>query len=131
MNKKIVLVYAMEAGKRKLLKRALAPLGISVQEVLQSQYALSVGELALGKNPGGASLSSMPQGSGAALGSRAIGEMTVFSGVTPDEMDRVIDALKEAGLQIPLKATVTMYNVSWTGYALFQELSREHQEMQK
>lgn len=131
MNKKIVLVYEMETGKRRQLKAVMSPLGISVREVLPSQYASTIGELALGKKQNGMPSANIPYGSGPVIATQTIGEMIVFSGVASDEMDSVLNALKQAELQIPLKATVTMYNVSWTGYALYKELAREHKQMQK
>lgn len=131
MNKKLVLVYGMEGKKRKQLNKVLNPLGISVQEVLATQYGLTIGELAMGKRQGGSMPVGMSHSAGGVLAAQTMGEMVVFSGVAPDEMDGVLDALKQAEMQIPLKAAVTMYNVSWTGYALYQELTKEHREMQK
>lgn len=131
MNKKMVLVYGMEAKKRKFLNQILSPLGIAVREVLAAQYAVTIGELTIGKKQGGSSPENMPLKAGSVLSAQTMGEMVVFCGVSPDELETVLDALKQAGIRIPLKATVTMYNVSWTGYALYQELKNEQREMQK
>ena len=66
-----------------------------------------------------------------AVGMLCIGEMLIFSGVSGQEMDAVLAALRQADLIVPLKATVTMYNYSWNGYAIYQELSKEHRKFTK
>ena len=106
MSKKI-LVYEMSDTRFEALKKTLRPLGVSVYKVAKSQYGDPIGELALGK-----------------AGQKAVG--TVRS-----HMDAVLAALRQADLVVPLKATVTMYNYSWNGYAIYQELSKEHRKFTK
>lgn len=136
MSKKI-LVYEMSDTRFEALKKTLRPLGVSVYKVAKSQYGDLIGELALGKAgqkavgtvrshtniPGAAPIP--------AVGMPCIGEMLIFSGISGQEMDAVLAALRQADLVVPLKATVTMYNYSWNGYAIYQELSKEHRKFTK
>ena len=127
MSKKI-LVYEMSDTRFEALKKTLRPLGVSVYKVAKSQYGDPIGELALGKNPliGFMTWAPIP-----AVGMPCIGEMLIFSGISGQEMDAVLAALRQADLVVPLKATVTMYNYSWNGYAIYQELSKEHRKFTK
>ena len=125
MSKKI-LVYEMSDTRFEALKKTLRPLGVSVYKVAKSQYGDPIGELALGK-----------------AGQKAVGTVrshTNIPGAAPipavgmpciGEMLAVLAALRQADLVVPLKATVTMYNYSWNGYAIYQELSKEHRKFTK
>ena len=110
---------------------------VEAGEVIADGPSTSQGELALGKAgqkavgtvrshtniPGAAPIP--------AVGMPGIGEMLIFSGISGQEMDAVLAALRQADLVVPLKATVTMYNYSWNGYAIYQELSKEHRKFTK
>ncbi len=115
MSKKI-LVYEMSDTRFEALKKTLRPLGVSVYKVAKSQYGDPIGELALGKAGQKAvgTVQSHTNIPGAApipaVGMPCIGEMLIFSGISGQEMDAVLAALRQADLVVPLKATVTMYN---------------------
>lgn len=53
----------------------------------------------------------------------------VFSGITPNELNALLKALREAGIIIPLKAVCTPYNQSWKLADLVKELAKEHELM--
>ena len=55
----------------------------------------------------------------------------IMAGLTDSKLDRVLAALRNAGIQIPLKAVVTSTNQNWTLSQLLRELEREHAAFQK
>lgn len=57
------------------------------------------------------------------------GEALIFYHFTKQELDRILAALKRAGIFIPLKAVVTEHNVNWTVARLLAELEQEHRLM--
>ncbi len=58
------------------------------------------------------------------------GEALIFYNFTRQGLDRLLAALKRAGIRIPLKAVVTEHNVQWTVAKLLGELEQEHLLMQ-
>ena len=69
---------------------------------------------------------------------RELGEMVGFlagfpsgvlciSGLSGAKLDRLLQALRQEGVSIPLKAVVTPTNQRWTFLQLIQELQREHE----
>lgn len=61
--------------------------------------------------------------------SYAEGEALIFYNFTKQRLDRLLAALKRAGIIIPLKAVVTEHNINWTITALIGELEQEHRLM--
>ena len=53
----------------------------------------------------------------------------VISGISGKKLDTLLNALRENGVKIPLKAVVTASNQSWTIKQLVKELSAEHERM--
>ena len=56
------------------------------------------------------------------------GQMIVFAGISGDKLDSLLSLLRSnpACGSIPYKAVLTEMNQSWSAYALFEELKREH-----
>ena len=50
-----------------------------------------------------------------------------ISGLSGAKLDRLLQALRQEGVSIPLKAVVTPTNQRWTFLQLIQELQREHE----
>lgn len=50
----------------------------------------------------------------------------LFAGFDRRELDRFLDALKENGIDIPLKAVYTPHNCCWSAAHLLDELIKEH-----
>ncbi|MGN0587874.1 MAG: DUF3783 domain-containing protein [Oscillospiraceae bacterium] len=67
--------------------------------------------------------------SAAADTSEAESGCMVVSGINGRRLDTLLNALRENGVRIPLKAVVTASNQSWTIKQLVKELSAEHQRM--
>ena len=56
-------------------------------------------------------------------------ELLIFSGLTPNELNKAVNKLRDKGCSIPLKAMVTQHNREWTVSALAKELAAEHEYM--
>lgn len=53
--------------------------------------------------------------------------MLVFSGISNTKLDKLLQAFRAKGLNIPYKAMLTPTNRSWTPARCFAEIKREHQ----
>lgn len=61
----------------------------------------------------------------------AEGECIIFSGITSKRLDQLLKAMRERGLDIPLKAIVTQCNQSQSVEWLLEELSKERAAIEK
>ena len=57
------------------------------------------------------------------------GEMLVMAGLSENQVDQVLKALRRAGLDIPYKAVLTAANQNWNVWELFQAIKKEHETM--
>ncbi len=63
-------------------------------------------------------------------GEEAKKEMLIFCGFNRPDLDRFLSAIKKGKLkEVALKAMLTPTNATWTGLALQEELSKEHDYM--
>lgn len=56
-------------------------------------------------------------------------EMLVMHDLSRRQFNGLLDGMKQAGVQVPLKAVVTPHNVGWSGARLLRELCAEHEAM--
>ena len=56
----------------------------------------------------------------------AEGECVIFSGITSKRLDALLKAMRDRGLDIPLKAVVTQHNQNKSVEWLLSELAKEH-----
>lgn len=56
----------------------------------------------------------------------ADGECVIFSGISSKRLDVLLKAMRERGLDIPLKAVVTQHNQNKSVEWLLSELAKEH-----
>lgn len=61
----------------------------------------------------------------------AEGECVIFSGISGKRLDALLKAMRERGLNIPLKAVVTPHNQSKSVEWLLKELAKEHEAVAK
>ncbi len=60
------------------------------------------------------------------------GEMMVFCGLSEEQLDGLLSALRRAGIGPDcLKAVLTAHNRNWNALTLFGELSAEHRAMNR
>lgn len=130
---KCVLLFHFEEQKAQKLKKALSRLGLAVKQVEPEEYGLPLGLIA--GLPGSFLFAGRNAGSGSqpAAGPEETEpdqEMLVFSGITRQELDKVLDAMRRSGVSgIALKAMLTETNRFWNARQLVWELKREHEAM--
>lgn len=61
----------------------------------------------------------------------AEGECVIFSGISSKRLDVLLKAMRDRGLDIPLKAVVTQHNQSQSVEWLLTELSKERAAIEK
>lgn len=61
----------------------------------------------------------------------AEGECIIFSGITSKRLDVLLKALRDGGLDIPLKAVVTQHNQSRSIEWLLEELEKERKSIEE
>lgn len=128
-----ILLYSVTSGKAEIIRKAVSNMGIAVVEVPPGQYRNPVGAVALGipcQNMRAVNQSSLVE-QAPAFGSMQVGEMLVMSGIMPEQMDQVLQRIRENGACVALKAIITMYNFQWDACQLYRELKAEHESLQK
>lgn len=58
-------------------------------------------------------------------------ECVIFSGISSKRLDVLLKNMRNAGLDIPLKAVVTAYNQNMSLDRLISELKKEHEAVEK
>ncbi len=105
-----------------LLTRAFAPINVTVKTVPTEDCAQTLGALA-----GEFGCPRSP-----VVNETAFPEpMIVLCGFQNMRIDAVLQALQNAGLNLPFKAVLTKSNKKWTPMQLLAELRRERAEMEK
>ena len=59
------------------------------------------------------------------------GEMAVMANMSSQQAEKLLAALRQGHIVLPLKAVVTPTNVRWDAVTLYRELSREHEAFQR
>ena len=128
-NNKKVLLFHVSGEKASQIKELCNKMQITVVPVKDSMWGQSLGSLAGIKGIA----QSSPGSSAVPLSlAGASMEMMVFSGIPSNELDAFLANYREAGIpMIPLKAIITPYNIFWNAAQLYQELQKEHSQLQK
>ena len=115
----LALLYGLpestETGRG--VRAALEEQGFSSKEIAPEQLLQPVGALA------GLGGKAAPLYSGEAPDT----QLLLMSNFTSPQLNAVLDALREAGVHVPLKAVVTKHNKTWSVLALLEELQRERE----
>lgn len=121
----LILYHISDFKKEKRFTTLCKKQGLQVRSVKEKDAKTPVGVLA-GILPGGAYRPT------AVSAGKTLPELLVFSGLSMEQMERFLDAYKEAGLEpVALKARLTPTNISWTLEELAAELGKEHKKMEK
>lgn len=97
-------------------RAVFAGLGVAVREVTAQQLLYPAGTLAGYGGPPG------PRFFGKAPEEPAL----LMAGFSRAMLDTALDALRESGVSVPLKAVLTPHNQGWSMLELIGELRREH-----
>ena len=134
---KCALLFHFEEQRAQKLKKAFSRLEIAVKQVKPEEYGLPLGLLA---GLPGSFLFAGRDGAGGPQSAEAAGpketepdqEMLVFAGISRQELDRALDAMRSLGVSgIALKAMLTETNRFWNARQLVWELKREHESFHR
>ncbi len=118
-----ILLFGGEEALTAHVQRAAAPLKVRVKFIPPEEYGNSLGYLA-GDH-------SCPQAREPWAGGPVEQPLLLLAGMTGDKMGRVLDALRRHGLYIDYKAMLTPTNRFWDVPALYEEIAREHRQLQE
>ena len=110
-----LLLFNFPKDRADALRLAAAPRGVACREVLPAEHRTPLRALLETPRPAPSPLSSPA----------FTAPMLVFSGLDRSGLDPLLDLIRPLTGGV-LKAVVTPFNLSWTGEALFKELSEEH-----
>lgn len=117
--KQVVLLYNFKKSRLQSVRRALAPLRVTVKTVSKRAFSQPVGYLAGidGILPSGEKYT----------GEGFTDEMLVMCGFGSEMIDLLIALLNQSPVgKINLKAVITPSNVYWSSIALYEEIKAEH-----
>lgn len=141
-NREIILLYRFrDTGIGRQLYGVAARMGIMCKVVEENQTEETLGSLLKlpGFEPAGcmgdaAEKEPAPESEqpGPEDNQELQRQVMIMHGFTNRRLEELLQNMRRAGMpSIPLKAIVTPQNVNWTFRALYRELEREHEEMQK
>lgn len=116
-----ILLYHFTGERLAAVCKTLDSVGVRYRIVEESEYKTPIGtllQLSVKKRKGPVPVSVSE-------------EMMVLCGLDEDGLNRVLVALRGAGLIVAYKAILTPTNKDWMGTQLFAELRMEHEAMQK
>lgn len=121
---KEILLYNLDNEKGKQIRQVCSPLSISCRDVASDEYLQTIGALA-----GLPGFMLRPMTVAAPAFSD---EMMLFCGFTNDDIYDFLSRYKAAGIApVHLKATLTPHNVGWNSLEIHDELTKEHEAMNK
>ncbi len=121
MREIILIAACSDKDRRNKLTRALLPLRIRLKEISKEDYGKPIGFLA--------GLKELDPGELVWTGEELSGELLVMAGLSSQRVDQVLKAIRKSGLSIPYKAVLTASNQGWNVWELFQEIKKEHEQM--
>ena len=113
-----VLLYTPEQENQQIYKKIFEDAGLAVRELRPQDFGTRTADLAAGKTDNTGTSFSPDQA------------FAVFCFCTSSQLDRILRALRAPGVPpLPLKASMTPTNATWTLQKLYEEVSSEHQLM--
>lgn len=110
-----------ESERGQLVRSALADAGIAVRTIFPEKLGNQVGAIA--------GLTGFRQSKIPFTGKAPEEEFMLICGISGNELDQLLSALREANAQIDCKAMVTKFNRVWPIATLITEVAREHAAM--
>lgn len=118
---KQVLLYNLNNEKGKQIEDICSPLHIGIQHILPEAYLEQIGAIA--GYPGFARKGTPP------CTAVFSDEMLLFSECMPREIHALLNAFRNAGIRIAIKASLTRHNVHWNSLQLHKELLEEQKAL--
>ncbi len=123
MNQALVLAFNLPDDVFARVRSLSTPFGVRVKAVPPESFTLPIGTMA--GIPAKAVNVPVEHGSFEE-------PMLVMCNLNDSQFNQFLRMLRTPGLpRIPLKAVLTPHNVGWNALMLYEELSREHEAMQR
>lgn len=128
--KEMILLFQFDKSRQQKLLRSLLPLKMRVKAVDPSDFGKPIGYLA-GIQELEAETAEKAEVDAAEKEEIVLaGEMLVMAGLTSQQIDQVLAAIRRSGIgPVPYKAVLTATNQNWDAASLLAELMREHESM--
>lgn len=118
-----ILMYNCAGEEWSKLRQLMMLLRLRLRPVTKEQYAISLGELAVGKG----NVEEKPY-----TGEGFTEPMIVLCNIHPSQLNPILEVVRRADLPCqPLKAMMTPTNIVWDSVALYEELCREREAMEQ
>ena len=130
MKETILLFHIDEPSLKQALQKALLPFRIRLKRVPESDYVLTLGELA--GLPPLAAAEPAPSGdetSSATEADSIPAPMMIFAGIPDGKLNLILKRLRDSRIRLPYKAVLTPTKQGWTPVQCFREIRREHEAM--
>ncbi|MBQ8095389.1 MAG: DUF3783 domain-containing protein [Clostridia bacterium] len=114
----MIMLYGMDVFKENTVAGIAVQQKLSVRHISASEAATPLRELLMPGTVADAPARDAPKA-----------EIMIMALESRAVLDGFLDALKSAGVVVPLKAVVTPTNVNWTVSELIQEITKEHEAM--
>ena len=130
MKETILLFHIDEPSLKQALQKALLPFRIRLKRVPESDYVLTLGELA-GLPPLAAAepAPSDDEAFSATETDSIPAPMMIFAGIPDGKLNLILNRLRDSRIRLPYKAVLTPTDQSWTPVQCFREIRREHEAM--
>lgn len=123
MKPTVILVNFKNKEKLETIKGILKKENIVAREVAKEEYGQTIGAIA--------GIEEFYDKNAVYRGKELGDEMLIFAGLEDNMLDNILAAMRETGSRVNYKAVMTPYNIAWKIPALYEELSKEHEEMTK
>lgn len=124
MRETVLLINLQDEKQLRDLKMILFTLKIRMKKVEKKEYLQQIGCLA--------GLKDMEATTECYEGEELQKEMMVFAGIPNQKLDQILFMMRKNGVKrVDYKAILTETNKTWTIPELYEEISKEHEQMHK
>lgn len=124
MRETVLLINFQDEKQLRDLKMILFTLKIRMKKVEKEEYLQQIGYLA--------GLKEMGECPEHYEGNDLEKEMMVFAGISSQRLDQILFLMRKNGVKrVDYKAVLTETNKAWTVPELYEEISKEHEQMHR
>ena len=117
----MILMYNLASPRGMRLKLICAQLKMAARDVRPEEYGLPLGALAGIPIPA----------EHASEDGTFSDEMLLLAGLDEAQLNGLLQAMREEGIRIPLKAVLTPFNAAWSSLKLHAAIREEHESMRQ
>lgn len=124
MRETVLLINFQDEKQLRDLKMILFTLKIRMKKVEKKSYLQQIGCLV--------GLKDMEEAAECYEGEELQKEMMVFAGIPNQKLDQILSMMRKNGVKrVDYKAILTETNKTWTVLKLYEEISKEHEQMHR